>query len=165
MCHASNPTSTCVRNMSVFTIFALFCWLVSSRRQWAQRLTVDIDLASNPVARCLADLQRTFSAPDGSVRAHLRRMGTAAGVEIEPAEQTALCDAVSAIPGVLFAGVPGAGGHDAIFAISLRSADVPALGLAMRAINADADASQPRVSPLNVARSDQGVTCCVTRAA
>jgi phosphomevalonate kinase len=34
-------------------------------------------------------------------------MGTAAGVPIEPPEQTAILDATQAIPGVLVAGVPG----------------------------------------------------------
>lgn len=46
-------------------------------------------------------------------------MGTYAGVGIEPDEQTALADATEAIPGVLSAGVPGAGGVDAIYALVL----------------------------------------------
>jgi phosphomevalonate kinase len=46
-------------------------------------------------------------------------MGHRAGVEIEPAQQTALCDASEALPGVLCAGVPGAGGVDAVYAITL----------------------------------------------
>ncbi len=37
---------------------------------------------------------------------------------IEPAEQTRLLDAVMALPGVLAAGVPGAGGLDAVFALT-----------------------------------------------
>ena len=52
----------------------------------------------------------------------LRRMGEAAGVPIEPAEQTALADATLALPGVLACGVPGAGGFDAVFAIVLSPA-------------------------------------------
>lgn len=36
---------------------------------------------------------------------------------IEPPGQTKLVDATSALPGVLCAGVPGAGGVDAVFAI------------------------------------------------
>ena len=40
-----------------------------------------------------------------------------AGVPIEPPVQTELVDATSALPGVLCAGVPGAGGVDAVFAI------------------------------------------------
>lgn len=40
-----------------------------------------------------------------------------AGVPIEPPVQTNLVDATSVLPGVLCAGVPGAGGVDAVFAI------------------------------------------------
>lgn len=36
-------------------------------------------------------------------------MGEGAGVPIEPDEQTALADATASLPGVLAAGVPGAG--------------------------------------------------------
>ncbi len=48
-------------------------------------------------------------------------MGQCAGVEIEPDEQSALADATMNIEGVLAAGVPGAGGQDALFAIVLSS--------------------------------------------
>ena len=47
-------------------------------------------------------------------RRNLKAMGEAAGVPIEPDEQTALVDATVAIPGVIAALVPGAGGYDAI---------------------------------------------------
>lgn len=39
---------------------------------------------------------------------------------IEPPVQTRLVDATSALPGVLCAGVPGAGGVDAVFAIAIH---------------------------------------------
>jgi phosphomevalonate kinase len=59
------------------------------------------------------------------IREQLREMGRLAsgGKEsfIEPPDQTALADATMALPGVLVAGVPGAGGHDAIFALVFRS--------------------------------------------
>ena len=48
----------------------------------------------------------------------LKRMGELAGVGIEPDEQTLLCDATAELPGVLSAGVPGAGGVDAVYAIT-----------------------------------------------
>jgi len=51
-----------------------------------------------------------------------RAIGVAAGVPIEPSEQQALADATCALPGVLAAGVPGAGGYDALFCI-LAEAD------------------------------------------
>ncbi|CAM9794975.1 unnamed protein product [Ectocarpus sp. 6 AP-2014] len=47
----------------------------------------------------------------------LREMGEDAGVPIEPPVQTKLVNATSTLPGVLCAGVPGAGGVDAVFAI------------------------------------------------
>ena len=52
-----------------------------------------------------------------TARALLKRMGVNAGVDIEPDTQTALADATQSLPGVLCAGVPGAGGMDAIFAL------------------------------------------------
>jgi phosphomevalonate kinase len=51
------------------------------------------------------------------VRKLLKRMGTGAGVGIEPGAQTSLCDATMGLDGVLMCGVPGAGGNDAVFAI------------------------------------------------
>ncbi|KAF7138925.1 hypothetical protein RHSIM_Rhsim07G0134000 [Rhododendron simsii] len=53
------------------------------------------------------------------IRFHMRLMGQAAGVPIEPESQTKLLDATMTMEGVLFAGVPGAGGFDAVFAVTL----------------------------------------------
>jgi hypothetical protein len=49
-------------------------------------------------------------------------MGAAAGVPLEPASQTALVDSLLAADPqlVLAAGVPGAGGFDAVFAVCAR---------------------------------------------
>jgi len=49
----------------------------------------------------------------------LKKMGECSDVDIEPDEQTRLADETMKIPGVLTAGVPGAGGVDAIFAITI----------------------------------------------
>ncbi|ETV68572.1 phosphomevalonate kinase [Aphanomyces astaci] len=68
------------------------------------------------VGTLLTSLRTTFQG----IRALLRNMGELAQVGIEPTDQTALIDATMAVPGVLFAGVPGAGGNDAIFAIVLH---------------------------------------------
>jgi phosphomevalonate kinase len=65
----------------------------------------------------LIEIRQLFNAARGL----LRQMGKGAGVEIEPSEQTELADATEAIPGVLCAGVPGAGGVDAIFALTLST--------------------------------------------
>ncbi|KAJ1379455.1 Ribosomal protein S5 domain 2-type fold [Sesbania bispinosa] len=61
------------------------------------------------------------------IRYHMRLMGEAAGVpshrlqfiQIEPESQTQLLDATMNLEGVLLAGVPGAGGFDAVFAVTL----------------------------------------------
>lgn len=53
------------------------------------------------------------------IRYHMRLMGEAAGVPIEPESQTHLLDATMNLEGVLLAGVPGAGGYDAVFAVTL----------------------------------------------
>ncbi|KAG5540245.1 hypothetical protein RHGRI_020465 [Rhododendron griersonianum] len=53
------------------------------------------------------------------IRFHMHLMGQAAGVPIEPESQTKLLDATMNMEGVLFAGVPGAGGFDAVFAVTL----------------------------------------------
>ncbi|GAA5860835.1 hypothetical protein JCM3774_003159 [Rhodotorula dairenensis] len=50
-------------------------------------------------------------------RALMREMGSASDVPIEPAEQTRLLDTCSALPGVIGAGVPGAGGYDAVWVL------------------------------------------------
>ncbi|CAH0488874.1 unnamed protein product [Peronospora farinosa] len=50
----------------------------------------------------------------------MRNMGDTAGVPIEPPQQTAIIDATLAIPGVLLAGVPGAGGYDAICVVVIH---------------------------------------------
>lgn len=71
----------------------------------------------------LAHIRAAFATS----RALLRAMGEAAGTPVEPAPQTALADATltAGRGGVLAAGVPGAGGYDALFAVLI---DVPAEG-------------------------------------
>ncbi|KAF9566205.1 phosphomevalonate kinase [Mortierella alpina] len=54
-----------------------------------------------------------------TVRRYLREMSQLSEVPVEPEEQTRLLDACLSVPGVLMAGVPGAGGFDAIFCIVL----------------------------------------------
>ncbi|GAA5873680.1 hypothetical protein JCM16303_002554 [Sporobolomyces ruberrimus] len=53
------------------------------------------------------------------IRKLMREMGEASNVPIEPPAQTKLLDAVSEIEGVVGAGVPGAGGYDAIWVLCL----------------------------------------------
>jgi len=54
----------------------------------------------------------------------LKAMGLAAGVPIEPDEQTALADATAELCGVVVALVPGAGGYDAIACLYLNDMKV-----------------------------------------
>ncbi|KAI3703544.1 hypothetical protein L1987_73697 [Smallanthus sonchifolius] len=62
-----------------------------------------------------------FGARDAmlNIRSHMKFMGMAAGIPIEPDSQTELLDVTMNTCGVLLAGVPGAGGFDAVFAITL----------------------------------------------
>jgi phosphomevalonate kinase len=77
--------------------------------QWAKFEHSDVVLSELTRLRGLFKESRTL----------LRTMGEGAGVGIEPPEQTRLVDATESIPGVLCAGVPGAGGVDAVFALTL----------------------------------------------
>ncbi|XP_042398893.1 phosphomevalonate kinase, peroxisomal-like [Zingiber officinale] len=82
------------------------------------------------------------------VRAYMQEMGKVAGVPIEPEPQTQLLDATMNLEGVLLAGVPGAGGYDAVFAIVLGEAS-----------NSIADFwSSSRVLPLLVKEDRHGVS-------
>ncbi|KAG9131607.1 hypothetical protein Leryth_015143 [Lithospermum erythrorhizon] len=56
------------------------------------------------------------------IRHLMRKMGEAAGIPIEPESQTRLLDSTMNIEGVLLAGVPGAGGFDAVFVVTLGDA-------------------------------------------
>ena len=87
--------------------------------QWGrQRLTQSPKKTEKTtVMGILSSLRRSFSR----LRELMRLMGSEAGVEIEPAQQTILADRTEGMSGVLCAGVPGAGGNDAIFAIVLSS--------------------------------------------
>ncbi|KAG0000475.1 phosphomevalonate kinase [Entomortierella chlamydospora] len=69
----------------------------------------------NATTELLILINKEFS----TVRNYLREMSRLSGVPVEPEEQTRLLDACLAVPGVLMAGVPGAGGFDAIFCIVL----------------------------------------------
>ncbi|KAF9098824.1 phosphomevalonate kinase [Mortierella sp. AM989] len=69
----------------------------------------------NAPTELLIQIYEEFS----TVRNYLREMSRLSDVPIEPEEQTRLLDACLAVPGVLMAGVPGAGGFDAIFCIVL----------------------------------------------
>jgi phosphomevalonate kinase len=83
------------------------------------------EVDGNAVAATCRELHAAFcssvSPAAWSVRHLLREMSYAAQVDIEPASQTALLDVTSAVPGVLFAGVPGAGTRPTPFVATLFS--------------------------------------------
>ncbi|KAI8992041.1 Phosphomevalonate kinase [Mycotypha africana] len=79
--------------------------------------STDWNAVPGPVAEELVALVNDFSV----VRRLLQKMSELADVPIEPKEQTKLLDACTNIPGVVMAGVPGAGGYDAIFCIVLSN--------------------------------------------
>ena len=68
------------------------------------------------LVRALLQLRSSFS----DLRSSYRSVGAASGVSIEPDTQTQLCNATSRVKGVVAAGVPGAGGEDAIFVLAVR---------------------------------------------
>ena len=86
----------------------------------------DLDyLAQHPATEwtdypLLLQLRATFQ----QTRFHLKAMGEAAGVPVEPSAQTQLADATMALPGVLAALVPGAGGSDALACVFIDVPDV-----------------------------------------
>ncbi|KAI9504238.1 phosphomevalonate kinase [Coemansia spiralis] len=85
------------------------------------------------------------------VRALQRKLGDNAGVPIEPPEQTKLLDACLEVPGVCMAAVPGAGGYDAIFCVTLgqdSSAAVESLWSSWKAMS---------VGPLLANQASSGV--------
>ncbi|KAK4375196.1 hypothetical protein RND71_005873 [Anisodus tanguticus] len=57
------------------------------------------------------------------IRYYTRKMGEAAGIPIEPESQTHLLDTTMSMEGVLLAGVPSAGGFDAVFAVTLGASN------------------------------------------
>ncbi|KAK5582244.1 hypothetical protein RB653_003827 [Dictyostelium firmibasis] len=57
------------------------------------------------------------------IRSLMREMGKIADVPLEPIEQTELADETMSINGCIAAGVPGAGGFDALFAIVITNQD------------------------------------------
>ncbi|KAI9483232.1 MAG: Phosphomevalonate kinase [Benjaminiella poitrasii] len=70
---------------------------------------------SGPIVQEIVSLVNDFN----HVRYLLQTMSKFSEVPIEPEEQTRLLDASTNLPGVVMAGVPGAGGYDAIFCIVL----------------------------------------------
>ena len=73
---------------------------------------------TDKILELLMDIKALFKRARGL----LKRMGQEAGVGVEPDSQTLLVDATEEVEGVLCAGVPGAGGEDAVFALTVSAA-------------------------------------------
>uniref|UniRef100_A0AAV1T3S7 phosphomevalonate kinase n=1 Tax=Peronospora matthiolae TaxID=2874970 RepID=A0AAV1T3S7_9STRA len=114
--------------MDVERGFAEICDLETNytKRGWKDMAAVNRDQWGTIDTKIGAALMRVSAAYAG-LRQLMREMGTSAGVSIEPPEQTAILDATLAIPGVLLAGVPGAGGYDAICVIVLHESVLQAV--------------------------------------
>lgn len=74
-----------------------------------------VDQLQESIVKTLIGAREAFL----QIRSHMQKMGKAACVPIEPESQTQFLDSTMNLEGVLLAGVPGAGGYDAIFAITL----------------------------------------------
>ena len=70
---------------------------------------------SNLVSPLIQELRLTFQI----IREMLRKLTDLTCTPIEPPEQSRILDECLRIPGVIFAGVPGAGGFDAIFCVTI----------------------------------------------
>ena len=95
--------------------------IISTRtaEQWKKPMPstwYEFEGSSWNVALKLLDLRLAFL----ECRQNLKGMGDAASVPVEPDEQSALADATCKLPGVVAAGVPGAGGYDALFVIYVK---------------------------------------------
>lgn len=90
---------------------------------FADKWVDDIDLTGEAevnVVSTLLGARELFTMS----RRDLKELGEMSGVPVEPDGQTALADATMELPGVLAAGVPGAGGYDALFVLYVKGRDV-----------------------------------------
>jgi len=81
-------------------------------KEWQQHA----DKVSSSILDLLLEVYNDFL----QVRNYLRILSKKTGAPVEPESQTHLLDACMDCPGVIMAGVPGAGGYDAIFCIIME---------------------------------------------
>ncbi|PHH73678.1 hypothetical protein CDD80_3639 [Ophiocordyceps camponoti-rufipedis] len=89
------------------------------RELWQKLQMANDRLAAHLREATLEDVPSAIDA----IRSLLREMGRLSNVPIEPASQTELLDAVSAVPGVYGGVVPGAGGYDALAVLARDDGD------------------------------------------
>jgi len=110
-------------------------WRKKDQKEAAEIWTA-LDAANQSLAIELSKLKIEKDQGDGShgnyddlkkriatIRELIRKMTTASGVPIEPAEQTKLLDTCTQVDGVIGGVVPGAGGYDAVTLLIEDSAE------------------------------------------
>ncbi|XP_022892639.1 phosphomevalonate kinase, peroxisomal-like [Olea europaea var. sylvestris] len=109
--HLNNLSKLAEKNSDVYTSVINSCSNLTPEK-WNER-------ASEPSR--VEVVRELLGARDAmlAIRYNMRKMGEAAGIPIEPESQTRLLDTTMNMEGVLLAGVPGAGGFDAVFAVAL----------------------------------------------
>ncbi|WVQ77613.1 phosphomevalonate kinase [Cryptococcus sp. DSM 104548] len=110
------------------------------------------DLSSAPCPSPTTVLLKTLAESLLRIRALLREMSDKSRVGIEPQEQSRLLDACGNVAGVLGGGVPGAGGYDALYLLTI---DHPAPLTAIDDLWANW--KEMDVCPLACAQSDGGL--------
>lgn len=98
--------------------FSTLSWC-SMRQSSEWKAVMSTTGAHDGISRRIVKLLVSLAGSFQEIRRLLKQMGDSANVPIEPDEQTRLLDATAEQKGVVFSGVPGAGGFDAIFAIVL----------------------------------------------
>jgi phosphomevalonate kinase len=88
----------------------------SAADSWEGRPDTDTSNGTS-AGHLLFQLQQAFQES----RRHLKAMGDAASVPIEPDQQSSLADATLALPGVVACLVPGAGGYDAVACVYINN--------------------------------------------
>jgi hypothetical protein len=83
--------------------------------EWDQLSAESADAAAvDPNVRRLVAVITDLARELKAWRSAMKQLGDRAGVELEPAEQGRVADLAQALPGVVAAVVPGAGGRDAV---------------------------------------------------
>ena len=139
-CLASLAASEQAADQSVATVLSRLA--VTRADEWSGVQSGEANSAADSLVETLLQLRQHFAA----IRSLYRSIGAQSGVAIEPPGQTALCDATQRVEGVLAAGVPGAGGNDAIFILALRRAQPDTLAEALQQAWQQLDGGEEAVS-------------------
>ncbi|KAL6544167.1 hypothetical protein OROGR_010664 [Orobanche gracilis] len=110
--HLNTLSQLAETNYDAYRIAIGKCSTLMSEKQWTEG---SVEPNQTRVVKALLGARDAML----SIRCNMRKMGEAAGIPIEPESQTLLLDTTMNTEGVLLAGVPGAGGFDAVFAVTL----------------------------------------------